>query len=144
MKKQFDFKLNPVLKLRQYKQKNAEFELGKVNKNIQLTLQEIKQKKEDIVLFQEEMNKKPTIEMIKYFTGFIYGHEGKIKELEKSLENLYLEQSEKIDILSKAKADAELLENMKDEKFKEYKKEYSKQVDLEIEENFLIMNRGSR
>ena len=132
------------MKLRQYKQKNAEYELGKVNKKIESTLQEIKQKEQDIILFQDEMNKKPTIEMIKYFTGFIYGHEGKIKELKQSLEKLYLEQKEKINLLSKAKADAELLENMKDEKFKEFKKEYNKQVDLEIEENFLIMNRGSR
>ena len=144
MKKRFEFKLAPVLKLRKYKQKNAEFELGKVNRRIEETIDDIDKRKSDIELFQSELNKNPTMEMIKYFTGFIYGHEGKIKSLQEELRRLYEDQKEKIEILSKAKADSEILENMKEDKLKKFKKDYQKQVDLEIEENFLIMKRGAR
>ena len=144
MKKRFEFKLAPVLKLRKYKQKNAEFELGKVNRRIEETIDDIDKRKSDIELFQSELNKNPTMEMIKYFTGFIYGHEGKIKSLQEELQRLYEDQKEKIEILSKAKADSEILENMKEDKLKKFKKDYQKQVDLEIEENFLIMKRGAR
>ena len=136
--RRFKFKLRAVLKMREFKEKKIEIELGKILARIHQVKNEIMNLKKDIAEAydsQERVMKQPlkakTLEFYPYYIRSKHDH---ILAREKTLETLDVEYQNKIREMQLARGEVKTIDNMKDRQFQEYRREYHKKEQQNIEE----------
>lgn len=142
----FKFKLDAVLKMREFKEKKVKIELGEI-------LREIGAVEEKIILAnkaidetyeaQETFMADPSAgRMLQFFPYFIQGKKEEIKNSENLIWALKKKYDAKITELATARGEVKVMENFKDKKKGEWTKEYNKKQQESIDELLMIRRHG--
>lgn len=138
MAKKFKFKLEGLLKLRHFKEEQLKVELGKINNDIQITKQRIRELEEHIknaYASQEEVfNSNTNGQMARFFPYFIQAKREDIKNQENLLYSLERRYQNKLKEVSTAMGESKVISNMKDKELESWKKEKDKREQENIEE----------
>lgn len=140
--KPFKFKLDGLLKIRKFKEETHKIELGKVIKEINRLKDEITQLNKDIEVgyqSQENVLKESTDGKLAQFYPYFFqskwehikARENEIYSLERKLERMMRE-------MEQIMADVKVIENLKDKKIEDYKKELNKKELEKIDEQMII------
>ncbi len=143
----FKFKLDGLLKVREFKEKKIKIELGEI-------LKEISGVEEKILLAtkaidetyeaQEVFMKDPSAgKMLQFFPYFIQGKKEEIKNKENLLWALRKKYDVKITELAAARGQVKVMENFKDKKKGEWTKERNKKELEAIEEILMMRTNGA-
>lgn len=142
--KKFKFKLDGFLKVREFNEKKVKIELGEILKEIVATEDDIKKMNKDIdetYEAQEALMASATDgKMLQFFPYYIQGRKLDIKNKENLLWSLAKKKDAKILELAKSRGEVKILENFKDKKKHEWKKEKDKK-ELETIEELLMIRR---
>lgn len=146
--KKFKFKLDGLLKVREFKEKKIKIELGEILKEIaevDALIAEANKAIDETYKAQEEVMKDPAAgQMIQFFPYFIQGKKEDIKNKESLLWALRKKYDKKISELAEARGEVKVLENFKDKKQVEWKKEKDKKDQEAIEEILMMRSNGSK
>ena len=136
--KKFKFKLEALLKLREFAEKQKKLELGKVLREIADVKDYIEKLKQDIqesYEAQEQFLANPAAgQMIQFFPFFIKSKNDEIKNqqtLLKALENKFEDKSRE---LALARGEAKVIEKLKEKHHDKYKKQILKNENQQLEE----------
>lgn len=142
--KKFQFKLEALLKLREFNEKRLKVELGEILSEIQATKDRIESIKRDIALSydtQEEMMTNPSSgQVLQFFPYYIEGRKEEIKARENYLYSLERKYEYTLGELAKARGEVKVIENLKEKKKTEHKKEVEKKLQEDIEEAVMVRN----
>jgi flagellar FliJ protein len=145
--KKFKFKLDGLLKVREFAEKRIKIELGEILKEINSTEEYIAKMNRDIddtYKAQEELISTATSgSMLQFFPYYIKGRKEDIKNKETLLWSLRRKYDKKIAELALARGEVKVLENFKDKKKTEWTKERDKKELETIEEILMIRRNGS-
>ena len=148
MAQKFKFKLDGLLKVREFKEKKIKIELGEILKEISTVEEQIAAANKAIdetYVAQEELMKDPAAgQMIQFFPYFIQGKKEDIKNKENLLWSLKKKYDKKIAELAEARGEVKVLENFKDKKQVEWKKDKEKKEQEAIEEILMMRSNGSK
>ena len=118
MAKKFKFKLDGLLKVREFKEKRIKVELGEILKDIEQTKANIDKAKLDIeecYKAQEAFLNEPAgASMVQFFPQFIEAKTEDYKAQENILYSLQRKYEEKRRELAEAKGDVKVIENLKE------------------------------
>lgn len=146
--KKFQFKLDGVLKVREFKEKKVKIELGELLREISEVEDKIAQANQAIseaYLAQEKMMADPTKgQMIQFFPIFIQGKKDDIKNKETLLWSLKKKYDKKLQELAQARGEVKIMENFKEKKKEEWKKDKDKREQESIEEILMMRSNGSK
>jgi flagellar FliJ protein len=144
----FKFKLDGLLKVREFKEKKIKIELGEILKEISQVENLIKKANEAIQETydaQETFLKDPSAgQMLQFFPIFIQGKKEDIKNKENLLWSLKKKYDKKILELAQARGEVKIMENFKDKKKEEWSKERNKKEQEAIEEILMMRTNGSK
>lgn len=136
--KGFKFKLDGLLKLREFKENSIKSQLGAILKEINRVegkIEEIEKSIDESYKSQEEFLAQPAAgEMIKFFPYFIQGRKEDLAVQHNLLRGLRNQYEQKLLELKKARGDVKVLENMKDKKSSEFRKAANKKREADIED----------
>lgn len=136
--KGFKFKLDGLLKLREFKENSIKSQLGGILKEISRVegkIEEIEKSIDESYKSQEEFLAQPAAgEMIKFFPYFIQGRKEDLAVQHNLLRGLRNQYEQKLLELKKARGDVKVLENMKDKKSSEFRKAANKKREADIED----------
>lgn len=136
--KGFKFKLDGLLKLREFKENSIKSQLGGILKEINRVegkIEEIEKSIDESYKSQEEFLAQPAAgEMIKFFPYFIQGRKEDLAAQHNLLRGLRNQYEQKLLELKKARGDVKVLENMKDKKSSEFRKAANKKREADIED----------
>lgn len=134
----FKFKLDALLKLREFKEKKIKVELGEIVQEIVRIKEDLKRTHWDLdegYISQEKLLKSSTqARPVQFYAYYFDSKRNKIKELEKALviqEELYENKRQE---LAKARGDVKVIERLKDKKEIEHNKAYEKKQQENLEE----------
>ena len=140
---QFKFRLQGLLKLREFKEHKAKIELGKINQQIsdvQSELARLSRHIDEGYNSQEKFLEKPTpARMIQFFPYFNHGIREHIKSMHLKLNELNQKYNEKMKELNRLKGEVDVIEKLKEKE----KKKFIKKIEKKIEENIqdtILMN----
>lgn len=144
----FKFKLDAVLKMREFKEKKIKIELGEILKEISDVEEKIAAANKAIdetYSAQETFMADPAAgRMIQFFPYFIQGKKEEIKNKENLLWALKKKYDAKITELATARGEVKVMENFKDKKKGEWTKEYNKKQQENIDELLMIRRHGQK
>ncbi|MBY0413994.1 MAG: flagellar export protein FliJ [Bdellovibrionales bacterium] len=144
----FKFKLDGLLKVREFKEKKVKIELGEILKEISVVEQKIADANQAITETydaQEAFMKDPSSgQMLQFFPHFIQGKKEDIKNKENLLWSLKKKYDKKIAELALARGEVKVMENFKDKKKVEWTKEKNKKEQEAIEEILMMRSNGSK
>lgn len=136
--KGFKFKLDGLLKLREFKENSIKSQLGGILKEINRVegkIEEIEKSIDESYKSQEEFLAQTAAgEMIKFFPYFIQGRKEDLAVQHNLLRGLRNQYEQKLLELKKARGDVKVLENMKDKKSSEFRKAANKKREADIED----------
>ncbi len=142
--KKFQFKLEALLKLREFNEKRLKIELGEILAEIQATKDRIESIKKDIILSyetQEELMQNPSSgQVLQFFPYYIEGRKEEIRSRENYLYSLQRKYEFTLGELAKARGEVKVIENLKEKKKTEHKKEVEKKLQENIEEAVMVRN----
>jgi flagellar FliJ protein len=145
--KKFKFKLDGLLKLREFNEKKIKIELGEILKEINHIEELIAKMNRDIdetYKAQDELIRSSADgRMLQFFPYFIQGRKEDIKNKETLLWSLKKKYQAKVEELALARGQVKILENFKDKKQHEWKKERDKKEQESIEEILMMRRNGS-
>lgn len=142
--KKFDFSLEKIQNLREFKKKQAEIELGKAvqeESKIQNTLNLIAESKVQTISAADQMRDINSLYSAQQY--FVYLEQQK----EIALENLTRAKvltEEKREIMKKCMKDCKVIENYKEVKYAEWKKEMLKEEENNIDDIVTSKNNGQK
>jgi flagellar FliJ protein len=143
----FKFKLDAVLRMREFKEKKIKIELGEILKEIgEIEEKIINANKaiDEIYLAQEKTMADSTAgKFLQFFPYFIQGKKEDIKNKENLLWALKKKYDAKIQELATARGEVKVMENFKDKKKGEWTKEYNKKQQESIDELLMIRRHGA-
>ena len=138
MVKKFKFKLDGLLKVREFKEKRIKVELGEILKDIEQAKENIYKAKLDIdecYQAQEAFLREPSgASMVQFFPQFIEAKTEDYKAQENILFSLQRKYEEKRSELATAKGDVKVIENLKEKKTTEFEKTVEKKKQEAIDE----------
>lgn len=146
--KKFNFKLDGVLKVREFKEKKIKIEMGEILKALNETKDAIQKLNDEIseayhaqetALTQSGIN----AQALKFFPMFIQGKKEDIKNKENLLWALQKKYEKKVAELAQARGEVKVMENFKEKKKDEWKKEKDKKEQAAIEEILMMRRNGS-
>lgn len=142
----FKFKLDGLLKVREFKEKKIKIELAEILKeigdveekisNINIAISEAYDAQEKFV------SDAAAGRMIQFFPMFIQGKKEDLKNKENLLWALKKKYTAKVEELARARGDVKVLENFKETKKSEHHRIAMKKEQEEIEENFMMKANG--
>ena len=142
----FKFKLDALLKVREFKEKKIKIELGEILKEIgdvENKITEANKAIDETYEAQEAFMKDSSQgRMIQFFPYFIQGKKDDIKNKESLLWALKKKYDQKITELATARGEVKVMENFKEKKKGEYTKERNKK-EMESIEEIIMMRRHS-
>ncbi|MAE59538.1 MAG: hypothetical protein CME69_11690 [Halobacteriovorax sp.] len=138
MAKKFKFKLDGLLKVREFKEKRIKVELGEILKDIEQTKANIDKAKLDIeecYKAQEAFLNEPAgASMVQFFPQFIEAKTEDYKAQENILYSLQRKYEEKRRELAEAKGDVKVIENLKEKNKTAFEKSTEKKRQEAIDE----------
>lgn len=138
MAKKFKFKLDGLLKVREFKEKRIKVELGEILKDIEQTKANIDKAKLDIeecYKAQEDFLNEPAgASMVQFFPQFIEAKTEDYKAQENILYSLQRKYEEKRRELAEAKGDVKVIENLKEKNKTAFEKSTEKKRQEDIDE----------
>ena len=138
MAKQFKFKLDGLLKVREFKEKKIKIELGEILKEIEETKEKIAKAKVDIeecYKAQEEfINEPAAANMVQFFPQFIEAKTEDYKAQENILFSLEKKYEQKRHELATAKGEVKVIDNLKEKEELQFNKEKEKKLQESIDE----------
>ncbi|MDO9180757.1 MAG: flagellar export protein FliJ [Bacteriovorax sp.] len=141
----FKFKLDGLLKVREFKEKKIKIELGEILKEIAVVEEKIAAANhaiDETYEAQEVFMKDPSAgSMLQFFPYFIQGKKDDIKNKENLLWSLRKKYDFKITELAAARGQVKVMENFKEKKLGEWTKERNKK-EMEAIEEILMMRRN--
>lgn len=144
--KKFKFKLDGLLKVREFNEKKIKIELGEILKEITSTEDQIAKMNRDIdETYKAQDDLLATAadgRLLQFFPYYIQGRKEDIKNKENLLWSLRKKYENKVQELAQARGEVKVLENFKDKKKHEWTKERDKK-ELETIEEILMMRRNS-
>lgn len=144
--KEFKFKLDGLLKLREFKEKTIKVELGLILKEISIVENKIAEANRAIsetYEAQEAFMKDPSSgQMLQFFPRFVQGKKEDIKNKENLLWSLKKKYEKKILELAQARGEVKVMENFKETKKDLWKKEKNKKEVEKIEEILMMRLNG--
>jgi flagellar FliJ protein len=145
--KKFKFKLDGLLKVREFNEKKIKIELGEILKEIGIVEEKIllaNKSIDETYEAQEAFMKDPTAgQMIQFFPYFIQGKKEDIKNKENLLWALKKKYELKITELAAARGQVKVMENFKEKKKGEWVKEKNKKEMEAIEEILMMRANGA-
>jgi len=136
--KKFKYKLDGLLKLRKFEEDKIKFALGRINNEIQRCLDEKVKLGKDIeegFTTQESLLSDGTIaHKISYLPDLLIAKKNHLEQLNNYEEKLIDERTQLMLKLQKAHQNHKMLMNLKESEFQEFKKEYTKKTELNLEE----------
>ncbi len=145
--KKFKFKLDGLLKLREFNEKKIKIELGEILKeinHIEELIAKMNRDIDDTYKAQDELIKSSADgRMLQFFPYYIQGRKEDIKNKETLLWSLRKKYQAKVEELAIARGQVKILENFKDKKVHEWKKERDKKEQETIEEILMMRRNGS-
>ena len=134
----FKFKLDGLLKVREFKEKRLKVELGEILTEMQAVKDDIKRLNENIhdtYQAQESFLADPSSgDMVKFFPRFIKTKKEDIKNRENLLYALQRKFDEKQVELGTARGEVKVIENLKEKKATEHKKKVEKKFQEDTDE----------
>lgn len=147
MEKKFKFKLDGLLKLREFKEKRLKVELGQILQDIQSVKTKINGMNEHISETYQAQEKViydgANGNLLKFFPDFIQAKRDDIKNHENLIYALEKQYERKVQEMKIAMGETKVIENLKDKKKVEHKKKLDKKSMEDIEE-LLMMGKLSR
>lgn len=144
--KKFKFKLDGLLKVREFNEKKIKIELGEILKEIHATEEAIAKMNRDIdetYKAQEDLIATSADgRLLQFFPYYIQGRKEDIKNKETLMWSLRKKYENKVQELAQARGQVKVLENFKDKKKVEWTKERDKK-ELETIEELLMIRRNS-
>jgi flagellar FliJ protein len=145
----FKFKLDGLLKVREFKEKKIKIELGEILKEISVVEDKISEANRAISETydaQEAFMKDSSSsgQMLQFFPMFIQGKKEDIKNKENLLWSLKKKYDKKIAELATARGEVKVMENFKDKKKDEWTKDKNKKEQEAIEEILMMRSNGSK
>ncbi len=144
----FKFKLDGLLKVREFKEKQLKIELGEILKEINSVEEKIAEANRAIAETydaQEAFMRDPSNgQMLQFFPMFIQGKKEDIKNKDNLLWSLRKKYDKKVAELATARGEVKVMENFKDKKKDEWSKEKNKKEQEAIEEILMMRSNGSK
>ena len=144
----FKFKLDGLLKVREFKEKKIKIELGEILREISAVEDKIRLVNvaiSETYEAQEQFMKDASQgQMLQFFPMFIQGKKEDIKNKENLLWSLKKKYDKKILELAEARGEVKIMENFKEKKKTEWTKEKNKKELEDIEENIMMRANGSK
>ena len=144
----FKFKLDGLLKAREFKEKQLKIELGEILKEINDVNAKIAEANvaiSETYEAQEAFMRDPSSgQMLQFFPLFIQGKKEDIKNKENLLWSLTKKYEKKMAELATARGEVKVMENFKDKKKGEWTKEKNKKEQEAIEEILMMRSNGSK
>jgi flagellar FliJ protein len=144
MAQKFKFKLDALLKVREFKEQKIKIELGQLLKEISAVEEKIAlahKAIDECYQAQEAIMRDPTSgNMLRFFPYFIKGKKEDIKNNENLLYALKKKYTNKMSELALARGEVKVMENFKDKKKEEWKKKKDKK-DFETIEELIQMRK---
>jgi flagellar FliJ protein len=136
--KKFNFKLQTVLRLKEFNENKVKIELGQINKKREKIRVEIKKCHENIKTAKNEENsilQNPVgADFITFYPRYIRAQNNKIALLEQELEVANEEYDEKLKELSRARGEVKTFEKLKEKAHDKYKQDLRRKEILDAEE----------
>jgi flagellar FliJ protein len=146
--KKFEFKLNGLLKVREFKEKKIKIELGEILREIGAVEDKIaaaeKAITETYAAQEAFMKDSSQAHMIQFFPYFIQGKKEDIKNKQNLMWSLKKKYDKKIEELALARGEVKVMENFKEKKKGEWTKEKNKKEQEAIEEILMMRTNGSK
>ena len=140
--KKFKYNLEPVLKLRKFKEEKARRELGFINQKIQALKQRIQTMNDSIDSSYQQLssltNQKVKADSIQFFPFYIDDLRKSIRVLEKEVKALDVEYKLKSDEVYKLRGEKKILENHKHKEQASFKKKLEIKTNIDLQDEFLI------
>ena len=144
----FKFKLDGLLKVREFKEKKIKIELGEILKEINIVEEGIAAANAAITETydaQEAFMRDPSNgQMLQFFPMFIQGKKEDIKNKENLLWSLRKKYEKKMVEMATARGEVKIMENFKDKKKDEWTKDKNKKEQEAIEEILMMRTNGSK
>ena len=142
--KRFKYKLNTILKLREFEKKKVEIELGQINKKVKDTEDLIEDIYIQIKTTQEDVNRSDSNRhldnsLIKYFPQFLKAKNKEIEIQKEKLQSFYKERNSIIEHLNEVSGKYKILEKDKEKKKQVFLKEQMKKEELSREDLQIIL-----
>ncbi|EQC44774.1 flagellar export protein FliJ [Bacteriovorax sp. Seq25_V] len=142
MAQKFKFKLDGLLKVREFKEKRIKLELGEILKEIEeakATIAKAQQDIEECYEAQEAFVSEPAAgRMVQFFPQYIQSRRDEQKIQENILYSLNRKYQEKIKELAQAKGEVKVIDNLKDKQQLEFNKKREKKFQENIDELTII------
>lgn len=136
--KGFNFKLDALLKLREFNEQKVKTEVGQALREIsriQNNMKEIENSIKKTYQAQEEVMKEPNdAHMLKFFPFYLKSRTEDLKVQEGLLKKANEKYEEVLQELKKARGEVKVLDNMKTRKKDEFKKKKNKKESEDIED----------
>lgn len=143
--KKFKFKLDGLLKLREFKESQLKIELGHIIREIEETKRIIEKLNDDLdegyEAHEKILYKNAGGNLIKFFPEYFQAKREDIKNKENLLYSLNRKMEAKRKELALARGEVKVIENLKEKKAEEHKKEKEKLEQLSIDD-LLSMRRN--
>ncbi len=143
----FKFKLDGLLKVREFKEKKIKIELGEILREIGDVEEKIRSANtaiDETYEAQETFMRDPSLgQMLQFFPYFIQGKKEEIKNRENLLWALKKKYDTKITELATARGQVKVMENFKEKKLTEWTKQRNKKELESIEEILMMRRNGS-
>ena len=147
MNKQFKFKLDGLLKLKEFKEKRLKVELGQILQDIQSVKEKMQGMRDNIKETYEAQEKVvhdgATGKLLRFFPEFIQTKRDDIKNHENLLYALDKQYKRKVEEMKIAMGETKVIENLKVKKKTEHKKKVDRKRLEDIEE-LIIMGKVSK
>lgn len=150
--KKYQFRLDPVLKLRKFKEETCRMELGQLLNELQRITGQLQYDQHQIEQYYKiqegslSQTGGMTAAQIQTFPVLIAGKERNIELLKNALKKQEELVEEKKKELALLRGELKVIESMKEKDFNKYKKELNKEIDNKVEEqtqNWLLhRNKG--
>ncbi|MCO4792445.1 MAG: flagellar export protein FliJ [Bacteriovoracaceae bacterium] len=148
MAKKYKFKLQGLMKLREFKEKRVKLELGEIVSEIQKNKEEIytlgQQIEEAYTSYNESSKTGVDGKFLQFYPYYIQGKREDIKNKENLIYSLERRMEEKRIELSQARGDVKVVEKLKDKDFQEWKKHTTKKNQEDIDDLMSIRRNNSK
>ena len=136
--KRYQFRLDPVLKIRKLKEENCRMELGQLLTHLNRIEDQLKRDKNEIQNYyniqEGALKVGMTAAQIQTFPLLVQGKEQNIKLLERDLKRQQQLIEEKKQELAQLRGDLKVIENLKEKDYDQYRKALNKEIDQKVEE----------
>ena len=146
MAQKFKFKLEALLKLREFRELKAKIDLGKTNSAIALKKEKIVSlnKDIDVAYFTQQHygEKGATIGELAFYPFYVDGLKAHVKQLENEIIQLEQKAREQIALVAKLRAEVKLVNKLKEKDRDHFNRELNKKIYMDLEDDFIITRLG--